>query len=278
MTDPEITCRGCGKEVHRTDSFCPKCGRKLEWTVEEIPETKVKKPILTTLIVILRWLLGIFFALLFLGSLIDHGYVAAIFSLLAFFILIPPFTEIIEKILKINFSGTTITILVIVFFIGFGVTAPPHTSNNNAAGVSTNHAQTFENQLTDEIKDSQHITVDPSDINYEKTKKSISIQLQGTPDLIGNELYRKSLIKHTFMIMAVLVKHPNDIYMISFYAKLPTKDANGKKDTTLVYSAITNMDDAKSINWENLKNSPDLMGALKSNSNMAYEFSYLIQD
>jgi len=80
------------------------------------------------------------------------------------------------------------------------------------------------------------------------------------------------------MIMAVLVKHPNDIYMISFYAKLPTKDANGKKDTTLVYSAITNMDDAKSINWENLKNSPDLMGALKSNSNMAYEFSYLIQD
>jgi len=57
---------------------------------------------------------------------------------------------------------------------------------------------------------------------------------------------------------------------------LPTIDAHGNKQETLVYSAITSMDDAKNVNWENLLNYPNPEQAIKSN--FASEFNVLIQN
>lgn len=132
----------------------------------------------------------------------------------------------------------------------------------------------FEDLLSKEIKETQDgLYIDPEKINYDESTKSITIELHAETDF-GYEKYKNGLIYQTFSIMSVLVKHPDKINSIAFVSKLPTIDTKGKKMDTVVYSAITNMDDAKNVNWENLKEYPDRQVALQKN--FAYEFNSAI--
>lgn len=227
---------------------------------------------------IVRWIVGLLFALVALGFLIDGAILAFLLSLLIAIICIPVIAAPIENKLNLKLSGLIRFFIVFILFIGFGLVAPPAdpASDDVKEVAQTNEYQTFEEQLSAELKNAPGgIEIDPSNIHYDKNTKEISIELGGSPELVGNEMYRRAQIKRTFGIMSVLVKHPGDIYMISFYSMLPTIDTHGNEENTLVYSALTTMDDARNVNWDKLKEYPDPEAAL--GANFAYEFSPVVR-
>lgn len=76
---------------------------------------------------IIRWIVGVLFILVALGSLIDGAILPFLLSLLIVIICIPIISTPVENKLNLTFSGPARLVIVIVLFMGFGLVAPDTT-------------------------------------------------------------------------------------------------------------------------------------------------------
>lgn len=92
---------------------------------------------------IVRWIVGLLFVLVALGSLIGGSILASLISLLIAIICIPVIATSIENKLNLKLSGPVRFVLVFVLIIGFGAVAPHTTPVDNQVGAETSEqAQT----------------------------------------------------------------------------------------------------------------------------------------
>ena len=127
-----------------------------------------------TLGLIFRWILGILFFLTGLGSIIGDHYLAAIFIIIASFVLIPSSSEYIENKLNFTLSGPLRAALVICLFIGFSANVPdstPSAVNANptdsaiASANDVNTVKNADNETTSSTPEKTEITPTPTIYN-----------------------------------------------------------------------------------------------------------------
>ncbi len=75
-----------------------------------------REPIKITLTGILRWIFGLFFTIIALGMIIEREYFSAVFIFMAFLVLFPPISNLIESELNISVSEAVRVLLVIILF------------------------------------------------------------------------------------------------------------------------------------------------------------------
>lgn len=102
--------------------------------MEELEETAPKN---ITLSKAARWIFGVLFFLLYLGSLLEHNYLASIFVLISIIILIPPLSQAIEQRFNFTMSGALRFVLVVCLLIGWGMTTPKNTVDNSVTESNT---------------------------------------------------------------------------------------------------------------------------------------------
>ncbi|MDD2613911.1 MAG: DUF4352 domain-containing protein [Methanosarcina sp.] len=85
-----------------------------------------------TISLIVRWLFGIFFILMFIGALLEKSIIGAILLFLAAIISLPITSQAIEKSLNISLSGALRFVVVILLFAG-GLAVLPQTETPAAA-------------------------------------------------------------------------------------------------------------------------------------------------
>ena len=101
--------------------------------MEELEETSPRK---ITLSKAARWVFGVLFFIAYLGSLIEHNYLASIFVLISVIILIPPLSQAIEQRFNFTMSGALRFVLIVCLLIGWGMATPKNTVDNSAVESS----------------------------------------------------------------------------------------------------------------------------------------------
>ncbi|WP_410508414.1 hypothetical protein RSJ42_16925 [Methanosarcina hadiensis] len=91
-----------------------------------------KTPRRLTLTVAARWVFGILFFMAYFGSLVERNYLGSIFLFLSVLILIPPISQTIEQKFNFTISGALRFALVVCLFVGFGITSPQNTLEDDA--------------------------------------------------------------------------------------------------------------------------------------------------
>jgi hypothetical protein len=124
----------------------------------------------------------------------------------------------------------------------------------------------FEEKLESELKKANQMTgVDIESVTYNEQTKGVVIWLF-QEDVWDEKHLRNSFAYTTFDIMGVLVKYPEKIDFVTIAGKTPMIDSKGHTSIDKVYQVETTIDDAKTVNWDNLINyNKDVTVAIKNN-------------
>lgn len=125
---------------------------------------------------IVRWIVGVLFILVALGTLIDGAILAFLISLLVAIICIPVISAPVEKKLNLSLSGPARFVLVLVLFMGFGLVAP-----DTAPAQSTENIQSPAE--TQEVTPQETTTQDstPTPVETENSEPAPEVTPEPTP-------------------------------------------------------------------------------------------------
>jgi hypothetical protein len=82
---------------------------------------EIAEPKKLTLSLIIHWIFGLFFALMFMGALIESSIIGAILMLIATIITLPLTAQAIEKAMNFSLSGALRFVVVLVLLAGAGM-------------------------------------------------------------------------------------------------------------------------------------------------------------
>ncbi|WP_298668653.1 hypothetical protein [uncultured Methanofollis sp.] len=106
--------------------------------------------------------------------------------------------------------------------------------------------------------------VDSFDLEYVEATKHVNIYLIKKRAADG-EHFRNSMAWASFSTMEALTAYRDEIDGVTFIGKTILISKNGDESLDKVYQADIAMKDAKSVNWANLANYPNLTAAIKNN-------------
>ena len=149
-----------------------------------------------TLSLIFRWIFGLFFLFVGLGTALGHEYSAAVFMILGAFVLIPPISQLVESKLNISLSGA-LRLVIAILLVGFAFATPPNTPS------TVNDSEIHKSSLSQSTTDSSKTATSISDDNvcYYDWKWYIT-------DHIGE--YNKAPTGFTYAVVTIYIKNKGD--------------------------------------------------------------------
>jgi hypothetical protein len=208
---------------------------------------------------IVRWIVGLLFVLVALGSLIDGAVLAFLLSLLIVIICIPVIASPVEKKLNLSLSGPTRFVIVLVLFMGFGMVVPDATpapsTENIQSPAETQDVTSLETAAQDNTQEATpvetetpELTPEPTpeptlEVTPEPTPEPSPTQLEPEPvDLSGNGPEATSTFKLEKGLSIFTMTYTGSSNFIVWLM-----DANTGQNVELLANAIGSFDGSKSF-------------------------------